>query len=850
MKKLTHSIILSLVMLFFASPILTGCDLTFYSSSKLASPNISLNEENKCLIWDSVKNASSYDIYCNDELADNIEATDTEKVMYELVGLLEESGEYVFEVVAKSDSLYYTNSDSSNSVTFNYSKNAVVTPETPVDEIDNNTEIDYTITTDGRLSYLPLNIDDCTYVLYMYSNSTGLKSFNLTSNTINLCNGSYMTKKEIYAIRMGYVKDGATTITKTIKYFNPVNYGKYTDNIYLFDGYINDYYIENIQELKNLIYHTFINRQEEFTFKISSSFKDYLSTAFEGTYVVQLIDEAVNHCFKQFYETMSYVANNTNGRFASQLSNSTEFKIKVSYGGVMQCDTTINPIASAINDQSESDAYYEIHDFETLQEKYGDDYDNFVSDKQFLKTDVSTSEQLYWAVENKVTPVITETSSRAYQVYNRAKQVLRNIISEDMTDYEKALCIFDWICINTKYDYTSYTVANGYSYNIASYPTKLPCFYLEGVFITGNAVCDGFSKAYSLMCNMIGIDAIRIVGDANTGSSSGGHAWNKVMLDIDETDGMPAQYYLVDITWTEMVSNYGEELTHSYFGLSDADVISTHFPYSGRKDKFDRYSSSSNLRYYENSFFEYENDDHDLVIESVDELKDLFDYILVDNRGAMEVVIDHDFMIAEYEKIHGHGSYRSETKKEETYTTILGDQYLETVYDPATDTFYVYDWDVKIVGMQIVADKTEHIYYNYKLRSTFAQQVMKPNKFQEQYIFIADDDQEFVYSDNGDKGLLYVLTQNLLIDSDGEIEHLVDYLDTKDIYGTYTLYVKDSIINGGTGDTYLARVQSLFDDALADSNISISFEFKSSNHKVDDNLIASIYEMVVTEKAA
>lgn len=850
MKKLTHSLIILLLMIFFASPIITGCDLAFYSSSKLATPKLSINEENKCLMWDSVKNATSYDIYCNDKLAENIDAPETEIVLYELVGLLNESGEYIFEVVAKSDSLYLTNSDSSNSVTFNYSKNVVVTPETPVDEIDKSVEIEYTISSDGHLSYLPLDLDDCTYILYMYSNSTGLKSYNLTSYSINLKSGYYMTKNEIYAIRMGYVQNGLATITNGIKYYNPNSYGEYTNNIYLFDGYINDYYIENMQELKNLIYHTFINRQEEFNVKISSSFKEYIAQAFEGTYVVQLMNEAVYHCFKQFYETMSYTANNSNGGFVSQLGNSTEFKVKVSYGGVLQCDTTISPKADSVNDQAVSDAYYEINDFETLQEKYGDEYDNFVSDKQFLKTNVTTSEQLYWAVENKVTPVITETNSRAYQIYRKAKDVLRKIISEDMTDYEKALCIFDWICINTKYDYTSYTVANGYSSSIAHYPTKLPCFYLEGVFLTGYSVCDGFSKAYSLMCNMMGIDAIRIVGDAKTGSSSGGHAWNKVLLDMNESDGISAEYYLVDITWTEMVSNSGEELTHSYFGLSDSDTESTHFPYANRKDKYEKYASSTNLRYYENSTFEYEDTSNNLVIDSTEELKDMFDYMLVDNRGAMEIVIDYDYMVSEYERIHGANSYKANGSREETYTTILGRQYLETVYDPKTDTFYYYEWEVSIVGGQVVANKTEYVQYNYKLRSVFAQETMKPNKFQEQYIFIADDDQEFVYNNAGDKGLLYVLTQNLLIDSDGEIEHLVEYLDQKDIYGTYTLYVKDSILKGGTGETYLAKVESLFNDYLVDSGVIIEFKFKSGNYKIDDSLTASTYEMIVTEKVA
>jgi len=63
---------------------------------------------------------------------------------------------------------------------------------------------------------------------------------------------------------------------------------------------------------------------------------------------------------------MSYTANNSNGGFVSQLGNSTEFKVKVSYGGVLQCDTTISAKADSVNDQAVSDAYYEINDFETV----------------------------------------------------------------------------------------------------------------------------------------------------------------------------------------------------------------------------------------------------------------------------------------------------------------------------------------------------------------------------------------------------------------------------------------------------------------------------------------------------
>ena len=83
------------------------------------------------------------------------------------------------------------------------------------------------------------------------------------------------------------------------------------------------------------------------------------------------------------------------------------------------------------------------------------------SDKQFLETSVYSSEELYWAVENKVTPIPVKDSP-AEDIYNLAKDTLRNIISDDMTDYEKALCIFDWICTNTVYDnYSTFPTSYG-----------------------------------------------------------------------------------------------------------------------------------------------------------------------------------------------------------------------------------------------------------------------------------------------------------------------------------------------------------------------------------------------------
>lgn len=845
MNKIKKILLIILVVLFCSTPIIVGCNFSFSSSNKLKSPYVSLSESSKCLTWDSVENAENYDIYCNEVKVDTIENSNNTTTIYDLTAILDESGEYKFFVVATTSSIYIANSEKSNIVTFNYIKKENITPTTPEGNIDNEQKISFTVSDKGVLSYLPLeNIDVQEYYIYLYSNSSGLNSYVANTNTVNLIENSYLTIDEIYAIRMGYKNDNNTYISSDIVYYNPDDYGVYTDDIYLFDGLINDYYIETLQEAQNLVYYTFVNRITEFNIKLSSEFKEFVSDSFNGTYINQKMDNLISYCFEQFYETMAYQSANSNGGFVSNLGNSTEFKVKVSYGGVTECDTTVRP--SSYYQQAISTPYYDTVDYIMLEEQYGNDYDNFVSDQQFLYTEVSTSEQLYWAIENKVTPIITNVESRAYKIYNEAKDVLRSIISESMTDYEKALSIFDWICINTSYDYTSYTVANGYTSTVANYPTTLPCFYLEGVFMTGYSVCDGFSKAYSLMCNMLGIDCIRIVGDAQVGSSTGGHAWNKVLIDINPEDDIPAQYYLVDITWTEIVSE-DESLSHTYFGLSDEDVKETHFEYAGRKNKYSKYKANDNLRYYEYQTFEYNGTEHDLVISNTQELIDMFDYFLLSNRDTIEIIIDYDYMVSEYEKVNGEGSYRSETGVEKTYYDS-NPELVASEYNKATDTMTYYNYTPVYTLFGVNYEIEEIVMNNYMLRTTFQTNVMKTSKFQEQYLFLVDENQTRIYSDNDKSGILYIMTQNLLIDAEGEVEHLIEYFDQKNIYGSYTLYVSNSMLNTSDGSTWVQKVQNLFAEQIELSNLNVEFEFVSANEEISDGDRACVFTFTTSAK--
>lgn len=834
-------------MLVSCIPIFTGCEFNVSSGDKLKTPKVTLNSNNMCLTWSEIYGADGYDIYCNDNLSDSIDATENSSVIYDFSSLLGDNGEYQFYVIATTKSIYKVDSNASTTVTYTYSKKTILTPD--VVGIDDSNKITYTLN-NGKLSYIPLNLDNAEYLLYLYSNSTGLNTYTLTSTYLDLTKNNYITKDEIYAVRLGYKVGEVSKVASDILYYNPDDLVKYTSNVYLFDGYINDFYIKNIQELNNLVYYTFIYRIEQFDIKISDDFKSFVNSSFSGSTLLDKMDEAISYAFRSFYETIAYSSNNALGRFASYNGNTNEYTIKVSYGGVKECDTTIKPMQDSIYPQSISTPYYETVSYTTLAEEYGNTY-NFASDQQFLYTTVTTSEQLYWAVENKVTPVFNSTSSSAYVIYSKAKSVILDIISDEMSEYEKALSLFDYITVNTNYDYTQYTRAN-YSSSIASYPTKLPCFYLEGVFETGYSVCDGFSKAYSLLCNMLGIDCIRIVGDAITPTGSGGHAWNKVAIDIDPDDDIPAKYYLVDITWTELISSDAEEtLCHSFFGLSDADVQDTHFPYKNRALKFDNYASPDNLYYYTYQTFTYKGIPEDLVVKNDIELKRMFDYLLLSSNKSIEVVFDYDYMVSVYEKTYGEGSYLSGTGIEKDYYPETN--LIKYEYNKATDVMTYYSYQaVKVGGYTVgyeVADTTVINYY--KLKSTFTQIAMKSAKFDEQYVFLVNENELRTYTKDNKTGVLYVIFQNLLVDdivNTNEIEHIVDYFTANNVTGEYFLYVENQILQTGVGSTELEKITNLFSNFTTNSDLKFEFELLTNSTYVGNSASASKFKMTVTKK--
>lgn len=192
------------------------------------------------------------------------------------------------------------------------------------------------------------------------------------------------------------------------------------------------------------------------------------------------------------------------------------------------------------------------------------DYDDFAPEKYIVSQDVWTTDGLMSAVENKAKPKFASSAVVAKQIYAKAKSILRDICSDDMTDYQKCLAIHDYLVNNITYDtvgVSMQTSAVGYFH------------FIESALLYNLGVCDAYAKSYTLLCGMEGIQAIFISGATDKLSPDDtGHAWNKVYIDFD-LDGTK-EWLTVDCTFDDvgiiMNGVKYEVMSHEYFMIPDS----------------------------------------------------------------------------------------------------------------------------------------------------------------------------------------------------------------------------------------------------------------------------------------
>jgi|GEM_PF-727759 len=385
------------------------------------------------------------------------------------------------------------------------------------------------------------------------------------------------------------------TKTKTIVYLSEHDEAwYYASHFHDYGGYAQNRYITSKEELKNLILFVLENKIAEIKF--------YAGYATPETVKNDVSD--VRDCVEESGIIPGYSLETSGNEFTIK------FRFFADEAGLIP--TVNSPEFDAPDGFTDAvqNTYSKPH-YDTVKKTR-----NFYIDSVKETMSVSTSNMLYKAVAWGYKPVFMGSQAENLkQIYDNAKDALSYIVSDDMSEYEKVHAIYDYIIYNVRYDHDCANAQDKYNTNNAlltdeekrelqnlnlNEKMKYYGYYLEGIFLNKfykkdmHAVCDGKSKAFVLMCGIEGITAVRISGKASSdGQNFGGHAWNKVLLDLNGTGDK--EWYFVDTTWGDVGDDSKEFLSHAYFLLSDDEVKNTHVEKQGHgypkaEGKFDYYA--------------------------------------------------------------------------------------------------------------------------------------------------------------------------------------------------------------------------------------------------------------------
>lgn len=117
-----------------------------------------------------------------------------------------------------------------------------------------------------------------------------------------------------------------------------------------------------------------------------------------------------------------------------------------------------------------------------------------------------------------------------------------------------------------------------------------------GCLVEGRAVCEGYAKAFILLCSRYGIECVPVVGTTlDEDGEAVPHMWNMVKLD--------EKWYHFDLTWDDPITTIGDDfIKYDYFALSDEEISQdhvitgfVHFEYPVADDKENDYFEVSGL---------------------------------------------------------------------------------------------------------------------------------------------------------------------------------------------------------------------------------------------------------------
>ena len=406
-----------------------------------------------------------------------------------------------------------------------------------------------------------------------------------------------------------------------------------------------DFYVNNFQELERVVHFTLFYRISPMAFCVDPNYtsdpNDIISPNSDRTC-------AVAKAISSYAEIMNIMYN------YSYSLNTKLYTINIEYNHPEYA----RKISTSDGAYTQNEVVYPHHysHLTEIDEGYrGGTFDSFKINERTKTAEVYSADQLYYVLDKGCKPIFPVSStnevSPALLAYDTAKGILREIIDETMTDYQKVLAIYEWICYNVKYDIKLYDMAQGDTSDINIYNYR--GFYIEGVlFDNGKAVCDGISKTFSLMCGIENIPCYKVIGLAGA-TSVGEHAWNKVALDLVGDDGV-REWYTIDATWADYKQNgdIEENLTHRYFLKTDEQM-------QKHEERNVLHVSETVFDYYANTTYDGE---HSLLITSESEMFTLRNYCYEYKPDYIEIKYAHPSNLAS-PSISGYTRYNVSTSE-------------------------------------------------------------------------------------------------------------------------------------------------------------------------------------------
>lgn len=145
-----------------------------------------------------------------------------------------------------------------------------------------------------------------------------------------------------------------------------------------------------------------------------------------------------------------------------------------------------------------------------------------------------------------------ETGKAELDVLNKKITQICGKVSS-LSDYDKIKFLHDYIVKNCSYDPNGKNIYSAY-----------------GCLIDGKAVCEGYSKAFAMLCEKAGIPCINIMGEAtNKKNKVESHMWNMIMLN--------GCWYHIDVTWDDPKNLFDDDyVRYDYFNVNDDMIKSDH----------------------------------------------------------------------------------------------------------------------------------------------------------------------------------------------------------------------------------------------------------------------------------